>query len=371
MKKHWITLFPYTFLWIKNNTGFIYNSKDFKNFKFRLNEEIARICHELVLPSNLYSTQLTTKDLENSNVSKWISLIVNKFNAGYLSTDSHKRPISFKPGLKLLEDKNYHMWEHLRGFGGNIMLNIHELTFYINSSSTGNDEYFKQVFFPLKNCLQIDVKNIISFIRQSQNPFLLNINIVGNIFSYTYFEQLINEITRLEYDFTIIITNDDLYRHYKRFKKTKWPSNVKFNVIIDSVPNYSLMPFENSNTNIFATTLVYSKQDYDLYFKHFEHLPIYSDAKVVPVFNDNNLKFFSNYVFITEDDLDETTLTKRDIFMRQVINTNDFGNLTIFPDGHVYANINLHPLGRFDDSVYSLIYHNCPVFFNIFPFLFL
>jgi hypothetical protein len=46
------------------------------------------------------------------------------------------------------------------------------------------------------------------------------------------------------------------------------------------------------------------------------------------------------YIFIEKDELDNIDLSKNEIFMRQAFNTEDFGKLTIMPDGNVYANVN-------------------------------
>ena len=43
--------------------------------------------------------------------------------------------------------------------------------------------------------------------------------------------------------------------------------------------------------------------------------------------------------------------------MHQMLNTNNFGKLTIMPDGLVYANVNNKPLGCVEDTPYSLV-HN-------------
>jgi pseudo-rSAM protein len=42
--------------------------------------------------------------------------------------------------------------------------------------------------------------------------------------------------------------------------------------------------------------------------------------------------------------------------MHQTLNTNDFGKLTILPNGSVYSNVNMEPLGTIENTVYSLVY---------------
>lgn len=51
----------------------------------------------------------------------------------------------------------------------------------------------------------------------------------------------------------------------------------------------------------------------------------------------------------------ERKLCKREIFLHQAINSNNFGRLTIMPDKNIYSNINYPPLGTIDNNIYELI----------------
>lgn len=356
MEKYWISLFPDTFLWLKKNHGFVYNAIKFKGFRFILNDRIEKICQELLLPANLYTTGLTSHDIECKYVKQWVHSITQVYAAGSLSSGTEKRPVSFKPILKMFTNLEFYIWEHHQGFGSSIMKNIHELTFYINNSDTGNDTYFRQAIFPLKNCTLLDSENMLSFIRHSQNPFLSNINLVGNIFMYPNFRQFIEKVACLAKSCTIRITIQDFTDHIRDLKSIQWPVNIHFNVLIDTIPVRSPLSLHDIEVSTSVTVMVLSENGYNLFFDQFKDKPIYCDARVIPFYNGSNHILFDNNVFIDQDDLDEISLTKREIFIHQTLNTNDFGRLTIFPDGSVYANVNMEPLGTSDNSVYSLVY---------------
>lgn len=354
MEKQWITLYPDTFLWIKENEGIIYNSKKSGGFHFHINDRIEEMCDKLLNPDSLYTTDFESGDEE---VQKWIDSIT-KIYAGYLTSGTEKRPVSFKPILKVLNDVDYYLWEHKQGFGGDLMLNIHELTFYLNKTGTGNDTWFRQAMFPLKSCSQLEMENIISFIRYSKNPFLSNINLVGNIFLYPDYKKLIAEIANLSVNFTIQITIQDFTDHNRDIKSIQLPDHIRFNVLIDpsaifACSRISLCDIEASAS---VTVFVSSESEYNSFLDQFGEIPIYRDARVIPIFDGDNLDFFENNVFVGKEDLDEIILTKREIFMHQTLNTNDFGKLTILPNGSVYSNVNMEPLGMTKDTVYSLVY---------------
>ena len=74
-----------------------------------------------------------------------------------------------------------------------------------------------------------------------------------------------------------------------------------------------------------------------------------------PWYNGNNLQFFEDNVFLSEEDLKNQNFSRREIFAHQILNTNFFGKLTVLPDGNVYANINMKPLGKIGDNLGELI----------------
>lgn len=69
-----------------------------------------------------------------------------------------------------------------------------------------------------------------------------------------------------------------------------------------------------------------------------------------------NYAFFNHHVFLNESDLNEIKLSKAEIFAHQALNTNDFGKLTIMPDGKVYANPHFPVLGTIEDDIRELVY---------------
>jgi pseudo-rSAM protein len=258
--------------------------------------------------------------------------------------------------LKILNGPSDYEWQHQQGSGGKIMLNLHELTFYINKTETGNNDYFKQTNFPLKDCLELDIQNIVSVVQNSQNLFLSNINLVGNIFTYTHFNSLIDFISYSEFNFTIIVTIEDMKAHIKDLKKINWPENVRFNVLITSILEHQLVSLSKIKACIFVTLLVCTEKEYNKYLDEFVNIPVYEDAHIIPLFIGCNEDFFKEVVYTNIEDIDEIILQKREIFMHQTLNASDFGKLTIFPDGFIYGNVNMEPLGTVKEYIYSLVY---------------
>ncbi len=355
MEKHLLSIKPETFIWTDEKIGLIYDSEKLNSYRFELNERTLEICNELLCPSNLNSTIITPEDFSNNNTNSWINTLVNMHNLGVLSRGDIKKPVSLKPILKLQNDVDFYKYEHNNGVGGSIIKNIHELHFYINSSLFGNDFHFRQLPFPLKNGSFLKIDKILQFTQYCQNPFLLNVNLIGNLFTYPDYKVLVEKIAGLVKQVTIKITYTDFASHKEDIRAQNWSQNISFNILLDSIP-YELIGLQELNVPISTVFLVFSEDGYEQVNDMIIDKPVYCNAQIIPVYNGGNIDFFKHNIFTSQEDLDKIKLTKREIFIHQKLNLTDFGKLTILPDGVVYANVNFEPNGNIDNSPYSIIY---------------
>ena len=355
MNKHWLTLHGDTFLWLKGNTGLVYNAENKNRFLFPLSDKIEKICHQLLETENLYTVELTDEMINDDEIKQWFHSLID-IQAGYLTlnVEFDKRPVSLKPILKVQDNRKYYEEQQGLGFRGKILQNLHELTFYINGSEQGNDEYFKQTIYPVRTSLVLEGTKIRSFIKNSRNPFLSNINLVGDMFSYSWFEELIKDISELSVQSTIHILIKDFLDHVQNIKEIKWPADTRFNILVDTVFDISLLA--NISLPFSITVFVFSEDDYMQFSSLFETFSGSQNIRFIPLYNKENLSFFESNIFMDNDDIDKMDLSKNKIFMRQAFNTENFGKLTVMPDGNVYANVNASPLGTIDNSPYSIVY---------------
>ena len=342
-----------TFLWVKNNEGLVYQSKNYQSFVFSLTDKLHDICSHLLVLENLYAVELTCEDMDNSDVRHFVDKIL-EIDAGRLIPETKKGDVSLMPVLKIHEQVDYFKEKHKRGVGGRIIRHIHELTFYVNGSKYGNNRYYQQTIFPTKHESTLEAGKVIRFIRNSKNLYLTNINLVGNIFSFPDFEELLSHIEVFEIPVTICITASDILVYKDQLKKNYWSDKTSFRVLMDKKDNteHVLAFFKNIETPFSVDFLIFSEQDY----LDVEQISTTVKGNFVPVYNSENIDFFESNVFIRQEEILTSILSKRQIFMRQAINIFHFGKLTILSNGNVYADVNQTPLGIIDDTVYSIVY---------------
>jgi len=355
MMKYRLILGQYTFLWVKNNLGLAYQSQNFRAFVFSLSDKLHQICNHLLALEHLYTIELTEEELNSPDVRQFAEQLLEIDAARLLQdTDIEKGSVSLMPVLKIHEQINDFVQKHERGIGGRIIQHIHELTFYINGSDYGNDQYHRQTIFPTKNESILEEGKIIRFIRNSKNPFLSNINLVGNIFSYPDFDELLLNIEAFEIPLTIFITASDVLANKKLLQRIEWHEKIEFCILMDQTDNIEHIVAFFSEIGIAFSVhfLIFSEQDYF----DAEHISSTINCSFVPVYNGKNIVFFESNVFIRQEEILASALSKRQIFMRQATNVNHFGKLTVLSDGNVYADVNQTSLGTIDDTVYSIVY---------------
>jgi pseudo-rSAM protein len=177
---------------------------------------------------------------------------------------------------------------------------------------------------------------------------------VGNVFSYSNFEELIREIEIFEISVTICVTASDVLAYKKLIEEIDWNDTISFRIVMNEKCDIEqiIAFFENIKIPFSVDFIVFSEQDY----LDIEQIATTVKGDFVPMYNGKNIAFFESNVFISQEEIFAVALSKREIFMRQATNIFHFGKLTVLPDGKVYANVNQMSLGTIDDTVYSIVY---------------
>jgi len=212
------------------------------------------------------------------------------------------------PILKIQDKKEYYELQHAKGMQGEIIQNLHDLTFYINGSEHGSNEYYLQHIFPLKDCRVLDSEAIQSFISNSRNSFLAGINLVGNLFSYPDFERFIHSLSEFHIQCTVHIMVQDFLDNMPKIKEINWPEHTQFNILVDAVFDISLI--QDISLPFFLTAIVVSAEDFVQFSTLFETLSTCQEIRMIPLFNGKNLHFFASSVFVDKDDLENIDLSK-------------------------------------------------------------
>jgi pseudo-rSAM protein len=357
MKKYWLVIFPDTFIWIKNDNGIIYNSKNYKYRTFYYSNSIKGLNDTLANLDSLYSVEITELSLKDKAIENWIGQII-ELEAGCLieQNGQNKKMVSYYPVLSVQNDVKKIMWEHEKGIGGKIIENLHELVFYLNGSPHGSGHYFKQTYYPIKTEQAIDVKTIVQFINQCRNKTLNQITIIGDIESYSEFEQLKNWMVSCDLYIHLIVLAEDVGRNFTKLDCSNF-DNISASVIVNNDFQNFRDPafFQGFNGNVTFRFPVRSVEQFESTISWVESSGI-NDYQIIPLYDGKNNQFFEENIYMSPEDFDTVEMSKREVFSNMALNIHLFGKLFILPDHKIYSNVNNLPLGTMGDPIYNLIY---------------
>lgn len=356
MKKYWLILDSYTFIWKNGVKVLVYNSLSGKGFDTSLSPVLDTVVNELLDMENMYCIEISDIKLHDNEFSIFVSLLRENFCGDIVLNDNISRPISIYPKLNINEaiDRDYKGIDNFESFGHHVAKNLLEFTLYLNGQQEESN-FQNQVlwFFSGKNFLSLN--NLDLIFDKIQDVRILDFNVVAeNLFEYPYLERLYYLLQKYPFkvsfytyyksvcsrdDFIHIISNE----RFELFLCLDFPMEesvikkiVSWNIAVKYVAKISSMEEYNQILNLI--------DKYQL------------DIKVFPWFNGNNFSFFEEYVFLKKSDLLETQWSKQEIFSHQVLNTNDFGKLSMSSNGVIYANMFFDSLGTIKDDIKQLIY---------------
>lgn len=356
MKKYWLNLSGDTFLWVKKNKGLIYNTENGKTILFDNAPEIHAITSKLNIIDNLYCIEIDESHLKNKIINDWIQSVIS-INAGQLTICENlkPKPVQYYPQLNLQfqEGRKYQNQDH--SIYQNYNTYLQEVTIHINGDETGNELYSKQTNYPQLSKSYIPFKELRTFLSQFDQLYISILNICGNPFSYNDWESLSTSIGLLPLKTFIHVKLETLFHNIDKLYILKSDRFV-VKILVDSYNNEKeiILVCEALNNISINYSICYIIKSFEEY-QFADNMQIDENKKIIPIYTGNNEDFFEKYVYIDQDDLRSTKLTKREIFAHQAMNTFRFGKFTIYLDKLVYTNRNSKAIGTIKNSVSELI----------------
>lgn len=354
MEKNWINLFSETFLWTKDDRGMVYNCLNGKSFLFKNKGTIKKIVTELNNADNLYSYPIDNLPTSNE-LNKFINNIISTKSGQIVVAEVEDKPISLKPISKIQDNITHYKWERNNHIEGSVINNVNELIFYINGSESGSDDIYKQVYYPIKSSTNLNYSLALDFFKQSLCSESLNtISIVGNMATYPYASDLLQELNKYNLNINIYCIDKDIKQGLGKF--WRWTEDFNFNLHVICTNIDNLCAIKNSLTTTSLHFYFYVKQ----YTEYKTALQLVSENNIEnytirPIYEDN-IPFFEKFVYASKNEIKNYHLSKREIFINQQMNTFSFGKLFVMPDGSVCADHYVKKSGYITDNIQDIVY---------------
>ena len=345
-KKEWFILLPSVFIWRKKDECLFYDSNTFQcKIVYIKNQDVDNFINRLRDIDNLYCIEIT-KTVNKELLFFLEELIDLKMGAIIHEEEMHgRRPIQLPPLLNLQSEVERLNNKELTDLtvGENILEYIHEIHIILSENPESKT-----------------ILSVIHFIETLRKSNLYAIKISGDILILNRSVELwkllnsMHAIKILMLDFkedtfeTLLKIRELNIENFSIFIRINYDFNKELLEKVENFLQSEKIPHEYE-------FVIANEKDFEEIQTKIQNI-ILESMNIKPVFNGDNNVFFENNVYLDENDIQASEMTKRNIFAHQVLNTNDFGKLTVTHNGKVYANPHFPPLGTVNDDVRLLVY---------------
>ncbi len=361
-KNYWLYIEPHVFLSKNEKELLAYDTLAHKFYKHEIHKDLNPILDELLNLSNLYSVSLNETEIKSQSIKLLVSFLKTHFIGDCIPNSLLKlKPAILPPKVNIQFNIDYLVTNKEMSIESNITNYLNEITFYINGYCEKNcqhcHEYFKQVECCYKFDEELDLFKIKTSIIQSLKHNIARINIIGgNIYDYTYFNSLIEFLKSIPTK--IMFYNNYLNSASEIDNKLISQENFFVTYLItppfDKVLISNIIKFCGLKSKVWLSFIITNEEDYNEVLLISNQLTL-TNFSILPFFNKYNYSFFNDFVFIDEENIYEYKISKEEIFINQVINSNNFGKLIILQNEIAHSNINSPQLGTINDGLNQLV----------------
>lgn len=323
---YWFFLEPYVYFKLGQDQVLLYNTLDSSIIESE-DLGIISLLHDVLKKGNGGVSFLSNEQYANPIINRFVHELRKKYMGDIINTNlSQSKPVQIIPYVNFPERRNLK--------GGflkvdNVLQLLSEVTVQVNS--------------------EIKIEGMFSFLKLLPENVHLNFKIEDGFIDI--FKGI--QLDRFKTSISLILDYNDpsIFESLGLF-----PATIHINFPVDTSLLYAVFQFLdakkiNCDFEFFVRNyeeFKYSNQIVDQYEL--------SKYKFRPIYTKDNINFFKEYIFLSREDILSSPISMKDIFKRQVLNTNDFGKLNILANGDVYANKYDPMLGNiYTDNIYDLV----------------
>jgi len=353
MKKYWLYIEPYVFIWKNEVSAVIYNSLNYQYLCIEVTDIVSNIIDELEKVDNGYCIEITEEQLADKGIIELVQYLANTSSGGVTACiENRVKPFIFKPVLFLNEAIRKRLESTDDFLRDSVLKNLTEVSMFLpgicNLKCKGCNIYYRQIL----HCTtfresSISIDDYQTFLLNIESAGVGKLNIISNsLLDNSYFEKLLPVIRNLK-------MKKYCYIHYSSFTK-------EYDLLVDE--NSYIVVLIHSNYDITKIEAEISLHKYHIIWnfvissssdlEKFERIdfPDNASVEITPVYTGENIQFFKENVYNTLSDILSAHISKKAIFRHQSLNENFFGKLILLPNGNVLTNINSAVIGQYPEK---------------------
>lgn len=348
---------PYTCYFYKENQILLYNTLNKNAVKMEVDETLRPIAEELVKEKIV---PIHNDVLKYPSISHFIHMLRDSFNGDVLSiVDGHTIPAIFHPIIN-----NQRAFERLMkvdkiNIDNQVMNYLEEVYVYVNGNG-GKEAYpsFLQVPSYMYQTENIDGNSLINWLDSIHDKQINQLNLLGgDVLTHPYYNEIFKVAKQKSHEIILHYRYDLFKAEYIQVLNDidKLVLIIPMHFVSETVLKEKVSALQDC-LNMQWLFLINSEDEYLHAEALCEQYKI-DNCLFKPIFNGKNLSFFEDFIFMDETEILGLQPTKREIYANQTINRNEFGRITVLPNGDIYANPNKNRLGTiYEDRMHDIIF---------------
>ena len=348
---------PYTYYFYKENKILLYNTLDKKAVKMEVDETLRSIAEELVKEKIV---PIHDDVLKYPSISHFIHILRDSFNGDVLSiADGQVIPAIFHPIIN-----NQRAFERLMkvdkiNIDNQVMNYLEEVYVYVNGNG-GKEAYpsFLQVPSYMYQTENIDGNSLVNWLDSIHDKQINQLNLLGgDVLTHPYYNEIFKVAKQKSHEIILHYRYDLFKAEYIQVLNDidKLVLIIPMYFVSETVLKEKVSALQDC-LNIQWLFLINSEDEY-LHVEALCEQYRIDNYMFKPIFNGKNLSFFEDFIFMDEIEVLGLQPTKREIYANQTINRNEFGRITVLPNGDIYANPNKNRLGTiYEDRMHDIIF---------------
>lgn len=346
----WLYIEPFVHFTEEDGHVLFYNTLSRKFLEYTDNDEVAELTRLLLQNENGYVITLSGSTTNKPSVRTFISKIERLHMGGLLPINENGNkpknllPIpAFRKSLSRYED-----YQTPQKIDPNDYL--HAVYIHLNAGPSSLTQAFPQGYyqfpFPCSSeqfGREMDSALIEKLLMDVSNVSPLAINILGcDPTAFSGWDALIDRLSKTTFKIILHFTpRQALSAHLpKRWANATLSLFVTFP--LDDIDSEAIEIIERNSLKTKKPEynfIIRGSEDLEQAFKTVAQHNL-TNWFLKPYLHKDNFSFFRENVFITKEDITGSKPDQKQIFSRTTFNENDFGKITMMPDGTIFANAN-------------------------------
>lgn len=323
----YLTVKSSVFIFCNKKNVLFYDTANLSQYLSDCTDEIYCIVDKLLCVENMYSISLDISLLDHTF--NWINNLVDN---GYAYFHEDCRCLSLPPNLLISSECDQKTYDYL-----------HRVV--VNWGGNDFNEYYKQFYYPVfVNKKDRKESDIIDFL----NSISIYIDEIVFVSCYEFVDENIIDFLNSIEDLKLLVVfpgySSDIIGRFTN-------SNIEFIFIYDTFEEYLknrvfIREYKKSKIGL----VVKDVMDIELYSKFLD-----DSVDFYPFYDGTNKSFFQEFVYMSDLELKNLQITKREIYRNKSINPLFFGQIYIYSDGRIVASPNFDVVATIADSLPDII----------------